>query len=170
MLHQTIFDTLYFSTKLHHNWLKNFSFSQTKIVSISLFFSNVMFYILKYFYNSTSISLLLISAVRADRMRGGRNKFGPMYKRDRARKLQIARQRQLALQALRGSMSGPEGALSQLSPSSYQQSYSNMHIKQEIQIPQVKNKHFFKIKAGSFFFIAKKNFFLLKNCTHHFFL
>lgn len=70
-------------------------------------------------------------------MRGGRNKFGPMYKRDRARKLQIARQRQLALQALRGSISGPDSALSQLSPSSYQQTYSNMHIKQEIQIPQV---------------------------------
>ena len=31
----------------------------------------------------------IISAVRHDRMRGGRNKFGPMYKRDRARKLQV---------------------------------------------------------------------------------
>lgn len=30
----------------------------------------------------------LFSAVRADRMRGGRNKFGPMYKRDRALKQQ----------------------------------------------------------------------------------
>ncbi|XP_068608592.1 nuclear receptor subfamily 5 group A member 2-like [Brachionichthys hirsutus] len=29
-----------------------------------------------------------LEAVRADRMRGGRNKFGPMYKRDRALKLQ----------------------------------------------------------------------------------
>lgn len=29
-----------------------------------------------------------LSAVRADRMRGGRNKFGPMYKRDRALKQQ----------------------------------------------------------------------------------
>ena len=28
-------------------------------------------------------------------MRGGRNKFGPMYKRDRARKLQVIRERQL---------------------------------------------------------------------------
>ena len=28
-------------------------------------------------------------------MRGGRNKFGPMYKRDRARKLQVMRERQL---------------------------------------------------------------------------
>ena len=31
---------------------------------------------------------LLVVAVRADRMRGGRNKFGPMYKRDRAIKQQ----------------------------------------------------------------------------------
>lgn len=30
-------------------------------------------------------------------MRGGRNKFGPMYKRDRARRLQIMRQRQLTV-------------------------------------------------------------------------
>lgn len=29
-------------------------------------------------------------------MRGGRNKFGPMYKRDRARRLQLLRQKQLA--------------------------------------------------------------------------
>lgn len=34
-------------------------------------------------------------AVRADRMRGGRNKFGPMYKRDRARRMQVMRQKQL---------------------------------------------------------------------------
>uniref|UniRef100_A0A336K5V5 Nuclear hormone receptor FTZ-F1 n=1 Tax=Culicoides sonorensis TaxID=179676 RepID=A0A336K5V5_CULSO len=78
-----------------------------------------------------------LEAVRADRMRGGRNKFGPMYKRDRARKLQIIRQRQLALQALRGQMGGPDNALSQLSQSSYQTPYSSMQIKQEIQIPQV---------------------------------
>lgn len=82
---------------------------------------------------------MIISAVRADRMRGGRNKFGPMYKRDRARKLQILRQRQLALQAIRGSIQGPDGTPSQVSPTGYQQSYSNMHIKQEIQIPQVSN-------------------------------
>nr|XP_027195611.1 nuclear hormone receptor FTZ-F1-like isoform X2 [Dermatophagoides pteronyssinus] len=37
-----------------------------------------------------------LEAVRADRMRGGRNKFGPMYKRDRARRLQILRQKQLS--------------------------------------------------------------------------
>lgn len=76
-------------------------------------------------------------AVRADRMRGGRNKFGPMYKRDRARKLQIMRQRQLAVQALRAA----EGNTSQLSPTGYQQPYSNMNIKQEIQIPQVNNNN-----------------------------
>lgn len=76
----------------------------------------------------------LCAAVRADRMRGGRNKFGPMYKRDRARKLQIMRQRQLAVQALRAA----EGNTSQLSPTGYQQPYSNMNIKQEIQIPQVR--------------------------------
>lgn len=77
-------------------------------------------------------------------MRGGRNKFGPMYKRDRARKLQILRQRQLALQAIRGTIggsanSGQEGAPSQLSPGypGQPQPPYNMHIKQEIQIPQV---------------------------------
>ncbi|CAG5115194.1 unnamed protein product [Candidula unifasciata] len=32
-----------------------------------------------------------LEAVRSDRMRGGRNKFGPMYKRDRALKQQAAR-------------------------------------------------------------------------------
>ncbi|CAG2162725.1 unnamed protein product [Oppiella nova] len=37
-----------------------------------------------------------LEAVRADRMRGGRNKFGPMYKRDRARRLQLLRQKQLS--------------------------------------------------------------------------
>ncbi|XP_037722852.1 nuclear hormone receptor FTZ-F1 isoform X2 [Drosophila subpulchrella] len=76
-----------------------------------------------------------LEAVRADRMRGGRNKFGPMYKRDRARKLQVMRQRQLALQALRNSM-GPDIKPTPISPG-YQQAYPNMNIKQEIQIPQV---------------------------------
>lgn len=71
-------------------------------------------------------------------MRGGRNKFGPMYKRDRARKLQIMRQRQLAVQALRTA----EGNTSQLSPTGYQpQTYASMSIKQEIQIPQVISKN-----------------------------
>ena len=86
---------------------------------------------------------LFVIAVREDRMRGGRNKFGPMYKRDRARKLQIMRQRQLALQTLRASEGGGAGignssSTSQLSPTGYQQSYSHMNIKQEIQIPQVR--------------------------------
>nr|XP_031846761.1 nuclear hormone receptor FTZ-F1 [Nomia melanderi] len=69
------------------------------------------------------------SAVRADRMRGGRNKFGPMYKRDRARKLQMMRQRQLALQTIRGSLGDPSNYPSAVTPF--------LHIKQEIQIPQV---------------------------------
>lgn len=69
-------------------------------------------------------------------MRGGRNKFGPMYKRDRARKLQVMRQRQLALQALRNSM-GPDIKPTPIS-AGYQQAYPNMNIKQEIQIPQVR--------------------------------
>lgn len=62
-------------------------------------------------------------------MRGGRNKFGPMYKRDRARKLQMLRQRQLALQTLRGSLGDPSSYSSSVTPF--------LHIKQEIQIPQV---------------------------------
>lgn len=69
-----------------------------------------------------------VPAVRADRMRGGRNKFGPMYKRDRARKLQMMRQRQLAVQTLRGEALGGYGA---------GVSYPTLPIKQEIQIPQV---------------------------------
>lgn len=69
-------------------------------------------------------------------MRGGRNKFGPMYKRDRARKLQLMRQRQMAVQTLRGSLG--DGGL----PLSYNAQpgtspFANIHIKQEIQIPQV---------------------------------
>lgn len=107
--------------------------------------------------NSSSSSTCITTplAVRADRMRGGRNKFGPMYKRDRARKLQILRQRQLALQAIRGSIGGGSSSSgtaadvgqSQLSPTGYPP-YSNMHIKQEIQIPQVRTAfaetdHFF---------------------------
>ncbi|RZC34251.1 nuclear hormone receptor FTZ-F1, partial [Asbolus verrucosus] len=66
-------------------------------------------------------------------MRGGRNKFGPMYKRDRARKLQIMRQRQLAAQTLRGGSLGDGMYSSQPGTSPF----ANIHIKQEIQIPQV---------------------------------
>lgn len=67
-------------------------------------------------------------------MRGGRNKFGPMYKRDRARKLQIMRQRQLAVQTLRGSQL-PSDAMYSNQPGT--SPFANIHIKQEIQIPQV---------------------------------
>lgn len=35
-------------------------------------------------------------------MRGGRNKFGPMYKRDRARKLQVMRERQMTTSTTTG--------------------------------------------------------------------
>lgn len=66
-------------------------------------------------------------------MRGGRNKFGPMYKRDRARKLQIMRQRQLAAQSLRGQLS--DGGIYTSQPGT--SPFANIHIKQEIQIPQV---------------------------------
>ncbi|CAH1119576.1 unnamed protein product [Phaedon cochleariae] len=77
--------------------------------------------------------MLTGSAVRADRMRGGRNKFGPMYKRDRARKLQMMRQRQLAVQTLRGVSLGSDIYPTQPGASPF----ANIHIKQEIQIPQV---------------------------------
>ncbi|GAB1607050.1 nuclear receptor subfamily 5 group A member 2-like, partial [Argonauta hians] len=46
-----------------------------------------------------------LEAVRADRMRGGRNKFGPMYKRDRALKQQAIRQRQQMLTSCQVHMS-----------------------------------------------------------------
>lgn len=75
--------------------------------------------------------IFIVSAVRADRMRGGRNKFGPMYKRDRARKLQMMRQRQIAVQTLRGSL-GDGGLMLGFGPP-----YSAVPVKQEIQIPQV---------------------------------
>lgn len=95
-------------------------------------------------------------AVRADRMRGGRNKFGPMYKRDRARKLQMMRQRQLALQAIRGSMgsTAPDLKSGQLSPTGYQQTYPSMNIKQEIQIPQVNSLYILFSLIICFFFLS----------------
>lgn len=64
-------------------------------------------------------------------MRGGRNKFGPMYKRDRARKLQMMRQRQIAVQTLRGTLGDGGLVLGFGSP------YATVPVKQEIQIPQV---------------------------------
>ncbi|GFW18627.1 nuclear hormone receptor FTZ-F1 [Trichonephila clavipes] len=83
------------------------------------------------------------NTVRADRMRGGRNKFGPMYKRDRARKLQMMRQKQIAraqCQGVVGNEVSPVGAPPFPPPSLPSPSmYSNEpHIKQElIQIPQL---------------------------------
>merc|ERR1719410_1830865 len=100
-----------------------------------------------------------LEAVRHDRMRGGRNKFGPMYKRDRARKLQVPltqcaqplqvlRQRQLSNPAQPGNPGlglGPGGGGGGNSlygagaPISSSSSWPTnpIHIKQEIQIPQV---------------------------------
>lgn len=85
-------------------------------------------------------------------MRGGRNKFGPMYKRDRARKLQVMRERQLTVP--RGSGGGGGGG-SHTNPSpnnnssgsgqpgglytdiGYSPSGGYGGVKHEIQIPQV---------------------------------
>ncbi|XP_015908511.1 nuclear hormone receptor FTZ-F1 [Parasteatoda tepidariorum] len=84
-----------------------------------------------------------LEAVRADRMRGGRNKFGPMYKRDRARKLQMMRQKQIQRAQCLGIMTNnevtpalppPFAPPAMPSPSVY----DPHHIKQElIQIPQL---------------------------------
>jgi len=97
-----------------------------------------------------------LEAVRHDRMRGGRNKFGPMYKRDRARKmqftsncpphLQVLRQRQLshvpssvATSSIPGGMLASPGNNIYGNPISTSSSWPTnpIHIKQEIQIPQV---------------------------------
>lgn len=80
-----------------------------------------------------------LEAVRADRMRGGRNKFGPMYKRDRARKLQMMRQRQMAVQTIRGSQYATlgDGQVTLSYQPGGSSPFANLHIKQEIQIPQV---------------------------------
>jgi hypothetical protein len=43
------------------------------------------------------LSFVTVAAVRPDRMRGGRNKFGPMYKYDRAIRQQALRHRQLLI-------------------------------------------------------------------------
>lgn len=78
---------------------------------------------------------IFFPAVRADRMRGGRNKFGPMYKRDRARKLQMMRQRQIAVQTIRGHPLSDGQVAFGYNPQGH---FGNLHnIKQEIQIPQV---------------------------------
>nr|WCS71193.1 fushi tarazu transcription factor 1 [Pardosa pseudoannulata] len=86
-----------------------------------------------------------LEAVRADRMRGGRNKFGPMYKRDRARKLQMMRQKQIARAQCQGAPPGNEVAPVGPPPfpppplASPSLAYPGAdHIKQElIQIPQL---------------------------------
>lgn len=97
-----------------------------------------------------------LEAVRADRMRGGRNKFGPMYKRDRARKLQMLRQKQLALSqcssaggseasgAGGGPLGGGSAGVHYALPPSASVSSPGLYspepggpIKQEIQIPQL---------------------------------
>lgn len=116
------------------------------------------------------------SAVRADRMRGGRNKFGPMYKRDRARKLQMMRQRQMAVQTLRGGVVTSAGAnnhhqfamlagdavtLGQYPGSPITSSVSSLHIKQEIQIPQVRRRSRFSyyiIQCLRFRNVLEKNY------------
>lgn len=64
-----------------------------------------------------------------------------MYKRDRARKLQMMRQRQMAVQTLRGSQYGILSGDTAIS-FSYQSAglsspFNTLNIKQEIQIPQV---------------------------------
>lgn len=92
-----------------------------------------------------------LEAVRHDRMRGGRNKFGPMYKRDRARKLQFSSCHSPAMQVQRirqlsHGMTSPIGGMSSssiygspisTSSSGHWGSSNPIHIKQEIQIPQV---------------------------------
>ena len=78
-------------------------------------------------------------------MRGGRNKFGPMYKRDRARKLQVMRNRQHVVSGplgglvYPGSNGGTSGSNTPATPASNPTIYTPQlpHIKQEIQIPQV---------------------------------
>lgn len=88
-----------------------------------------------------------LEAVRADRMRGGRNKFGPMYKRDRARRLQVMRQKQM-IRAIPGTgmshhgqdVSGSPFVMNALNSGSLSHTtiYSSDGIKQElIQIPQL---------------------------------
>ncbi|XP_014671957.1 PREDICTED: nuclear hormone receptor FTZ-F1-like isoform X2 [Priapulus caudatus] len=71
-----------------------------------------------------------LEAVRPDRMRGGRNKFGPMYKRERALKLQA---RRMAVAAQMGATCQLNGVVKSLAafPSFQQDS------KSDIQIPQL---------------------------------
>ena len=83
-------------------------------------------------------------------MRGGRNKFGPMYKRDRARKLQVLRHHrhiphnQMMTAGANGTLSyqpvtqaSSVGSGLQGGPCGTTMYSPPLHIKQEIQIPQV---------------------------------
>lgn len=82
-------------------------------------------------------------------MRGGRNKFGPMYKRDRARKLQVMRHRSTPMPCINiytgagtptpaSSSSGGNAGSNSLNGNGQSTMYTSpLHIKQEIQIPQV---------------------------------
>ena len=97
-------------------------------------------------FNNTFFQFL---AVRHDRMRGGRNKFGPMYKRDRARKLQVMRHRSTPMPCINiytgagtptpaSSSSGGNAGSNSLNGNGQSTMYTSpLHIKQEIQIPQV---------------------------------
>lgn len=49
---------------------------------------NIYILLIPFLPTLSVVPRLALTAVRADRMRGGRNKFGPMYKRDRALKQQ----------------------------------------------------------------------------------
>lgn len=112
------------------------------------YFSCDYYPVLLFYINLLDFSLFtlafffLFSAVRADRMRGGRNKFGPMYKRDRARKLQLMRQKQIARAQCQGAPPGnevmPAGPPPFPPPLASPSLYPAEHIKQElIQIPQL---------------------------------
>lgn len=80
-------------------------------------------------------------------MRGGRNKFGPMYKRDRARRLQLLRQKQISKVHHVGGPPGatilPGGATTAAEALTFLNSAPGSHalfdsVKQElIQIPQL---------------------------------
>ena len=104
-----------------------------------------------FIFNLLILLFLSFSAVRHDRMRGGRNKFGPMYKRDRARKLQVLRHHrtpnhhQMMTAGANGSLSyQPVTQASSVASGVLQGGHCGttmysppLHIKQEIQIPQV---------------------------------
>lgn len=59
----------------------------------------------------TSCCFSVSTAVRADRMRGGRNKFGPLYRRDRQLKQQRGRHHQANTGPYRIKLEGPQSPL-----------------------------------------------------------